>query len=118
MSIPSPELATQLASEIVGLSSAQAASQRTKFGPNAVVEERVHPLMKLARHFWAPVPWMLEATIVLQVILGQRLTASMIAALLILNVLLASFQESQANAALALLKQRLTLKARVKRDGI
>ena len=117
MSIPSPELATQVASEIVGLSSAEASSRRTEFGPNAVVEEQVHPLMKLARHFWAPVPWMLEATIVLQIILGQLLTASMIAALLVLNVLLANFQESQANAALALLKQHLTLKARVKRDG-
>jgi H+-transporting ATPase len=81
------------------------------------VEEQVHPLMKLARHFWARVPWMLEATIALQLILGQLLTASMIAALLVLNVLLANFQESQGNAALALLKQRLTLRARVKRDG-
>jgi H+-transporting ATPase len=117
MSIPSPELVTQVASEIVGLSSAEASSRRTEFGPNAVVEEQVHPLIKLALHFWAPVPWMLEATIVLQIILGQLLTASMIAALLVLNVLLANFQEGQANAALALLKQRLTLKARVKRDG-
>ena len=117
VSIPSPELATQIASGIGGLSSAEAVSRRAEFGPNAVVEEQVHPLMRLARHFWAPVPWMLEATIVLQVILGQRLTASMIAALLILNVLLATFQEGKANAALALLKQRLTLKARVKRDG-
>jgi H+-transporting ATPase len=118
MSIPSPELAIQVASEIVGLSSAEASSRRTEFGPNAVVEEQVHPFIKLARHFWAPVPWMLEATIVLQIILGQLLTASMIAALLVLNVLLANFQESQANAALALLKQHLTLKARVKRDGV
>jgi len=117
MSIPSPELVQKGASEIAGLSSANAASKRAKFGPNAVVEEQVHPLMRLARHFWAPVPWMLEATIVLQIILGQRLTASFIAALLVLNVLLVTFQESQANAALTLLKQRLTLKARVKRDS-
>ena len=71
----------------------------------------------MLRHFWAPVPWMLEATIVLQLIIGQRLTASMIAALLVLNVMLGAVQESRANAALALLKRQLTLKARVKRDG-
>ena len=41
----------------------------------------------------------------------------MIAALLLFNVLLGAFQESRANAALALLKQRLTLTSRVKRDG-
>ena len=117
MSIPSAELATEGVSDIAGLSSAEAASRRVKFGPNAVVEKRVHPVVKFVRQFWAPVPWMLEATIVLQIILGQRLTASMIATLLVLNVLLATFQESRANAALALLKQRLTLKARVRRDG-
>jgi H+-transporting ATPase len=117
MSIPLEERATQRPSELAGLSSAEAVSRRAKFGPNAVVEEQVHPLKRLARHFWAPVPWMLEATIVLQIILGQRLTASMIAALLVFNVILGAFQESRANAALELLKQRLTLKARVKRDG-
>ncbi len=53
----------------------------------------------------------------MQIILGEWLTASMIAALLLFNVLLAAFQESRANAALALLKRRLTLTSRVKRDG-
>jgi magnesium-transporting ATPase (P-type) len=61
---------------------------------------------------------MLEATIVLQIAIGQWLTASMIAALLLFNVLLGTFQESKSNAALALLKQRLTLISRVKRDGV
>ena len=41
----------------------------------------------------------------------------MIAVLLLLNVALGVFQESRANAALALLKQRLTLTVRVRRDG-
>jgi H+-transporting ATPase len=41
----------------------------------------------------------------------------MIAAVLLFNVLLAAFQESRANAALALLKRSLTLTSRVRRDG-
>jgi H+-transporting ATPase len=41
----------------------------------------------------------------------------MIAALLIFNVLLGVVQEGRADAALALLKQHLSLKARIKRDG-
>ena len=95
--------------DLTGLSSAEATRRRAEFGPNAVVEEHVYPLVRVARHFWSPVPWMLEATIVLQIAIGQRLTASLIAALLLLNVLLGVFQESRANAALALLKQRLAL---------
>ena len=103
--------------EPVGLTSAEVARRRAEFGPNAVVEDVVHPVARVLRHFWAPVPWMLEATVVLQIVLGQRLTASMIAALLLFNVALGVFQESRASAALALLKQRLTLRSRVKRDG-
>ncbi|MDR3460916.1 MAG: HAD-IC family P-type ATPase [Beijerinckiaceae bacterium] len=111
------ESATRGQPALGGLSSAQAASLRAEFGPNAVVEEAVHPLARFVRHFWAPVPWMLEATIGLQIFLGEWLTASMIATLLLFNVLLAAFQESRASAALALLKSRLILTARVRRDG-
>jgi H+-transporting ATPase len=100
-----------------GLSSAEAARRLLEFGPNAVVEERIHPVAQAVSHFWAPVPWMLEATIALQIAIGERLEALMIATLLILNVALAIFQENRAGAALALLKQQLALKARVKRDG-
>lgn len=60
---------------------------------------------------------MLEATIVLQIAIGQRVTGLLITALLILNVVLGTLQESRADAALALLKQRLSLKSRVNRDG-
>ena len=60
---------------------------------------------------------MLEATVVLQLVIGENIEAALIAALLIFNVALGAFQEGQANAALALLKQHLSLKARVRRDG-
>ena len=61
-------------------------------------------------------PWMLEATIGLQIILGEWLTASMIAALLLLNVLLAAFRKV-ARTPLWRYKRRLTLMSRVRRDG-
>ena len=69
-----------------GLSSAEAARRLLEYGPNAVVEERVHPVAQVVLHFWAPVPWMLEATIAMQIAIGERLVALMIATLLILNV--------------------------------
>jgi E1-E2 ATPase/Cation transporter/ATPase, N-terminus len=100
-----------------GLSSAEASRRLLEYGPNAVVEPRVNPVAQAVRHFWAPVPWMLEATIALQIAIGERLEALMIATLLILNVALGVFQENRAGAALALLKQHLALKARVRRDG-
>ncbi len=117
MSVSLEKILPNRAAAPIGLSSAEAAGRLAEFGPNAVVEGRVHPLERVARHFWAPVPWMLEATIALQIVIGERLEALMIATLLVLNVGLAFFQESRANATLALLKQRLSLKVRVRRDG-
>jgi len=101
----------------VGLTSAEAARLLAQHGRNEVAEEHKHVLARILLHFWSPVPWMLEATVVLQLVMGEHIEAGLIAALLIFNVALGAFQESRANAALELLKQRLTFKARARRDG-
>ena len=100
-----------------GLSSREAEQRLAQFGPNAVIEPHVSPFVRIARRFWEPVPWMLEALIVLQLAIGERVEALIIAALLIFNVALGVFQEGRANAALAALKSKLSLKAFVERDG-
>src|SRR5574340_584828 len=100
-----------------GLTSGEAAARLTQYGPNAVAEERPHPWLVLLRKFWAPVPWMLEAAIALQLALGKFDEAAIITALLLFNSVLSFLQESRANNALALLKSRLEILARVLRDG-
>jgi len=100
-----------------GLTSAQATQRLASDGPNAVADEQPHPLRILLQKFWAPVPWMLEATILLQLLLGKIDEAAIIAVLLVFNIVLAFVQEGRANHALALLKQRLAVQARVYRDG-
>src|SRR5579872_7075652 len=117
MNPPAAAPAESLATVQDGLTEAEAARRLAQFGPNAVVESRAHPLWRVLRHFWSPVPWMLEATIALQLAIGERVEAGMIAALLVLNVALGVFQENRADAALELLKERLSLRARVRRDG-
>jgi len=66
---------------------------------------------------WAPVPWMLEAAIVLQLVLHKVTEAAVIAFLLFFNAALGFFQEGKAQATLAALKSRLALNASVERDG-
>jgi H+-transporting ATPase len=100
-----------------GLSSAEAAQRLRQYGPNTVQEKRLHPGLALLGKFWAPVPWMLEATIVLEVILGKLTEAGVIGALLVFNAVLSFAQEGRAQQALALLKRRLSVQARVMRDG-
>jgi H+-transporting ATPase len=112
-----PELACSESEMITGLSAQEAAKRLAQLGPNSVTEEREHWLRSLALHLWAPVPWMLEVTIALQIAVGKWTEALMITALLLFNVAIGVIQKTRANAALELLKQRLSLTARVKRDG-
>jgi H+-transporting ATPase len=76
-----------------------------------------HPVRNALAKFWAPVPWLLEASIVLEVVLHKYFEAAVIAGLLVFNSALAYFQESRAQATLAALKSRLALSASVRRDG-
>ena len=67
---------------------------------------------------WAPVPWMLEAAIALELMLGKFSEAAIIAALLVFNAALGFIQESRAQATLAALRSRLALNVAVRRDGV
>jgi H+-transporting ATPase len=77
-----------------------------------------HPVRNALAKFWAPIPWLLEASIVLQVVLHKYFEAAVIAGLLVFNAALAYFQEGRAQATLAALKSRLALNASVRRDGV
>jgi len=87
-------------------------------GPNAVADTAQRPLRRALTKFWAPVPWMLEAAIVLELSLGKYFEGAIILALLAFNAALGFFQEGHAQATLAALKSRLALNAAVKRDGV
>ena len=66
---------------------------------------------------WAPVPWMLELAIVMEVALGRYVEGSIVAVLLGANAGLGFFQEGRAQATLAAMKSRLALNAVVRRDN-
>ena len=101
-----------------GLTSDEARRRLEKFGPNAVPDTALHPLRRALTKFWAPVPWMLEAAIVLELVLGKYAEAAIIAGLLAFNAALGYFQEGRAQATLAALKSRLALNASVRRDSV
>jgi H+-transporting ATPase len=100
-----------------GLTTAEAQTRLMQFGPNAVVEDKAHPVRQIIKRFWAPIPWLLEATIIIQLFLGEDVEASLIAGLLVLNAVLSFLQEGRAQKALSLLRQQLRVEARVRRDG-
>ncbi|MGA2982287.1 MAG: HAD-IC family P-type ATPase [Terriglobia bacterium] len=101
-----------------GLTSEEARQRLEKIGPNTVADTSMHPLRRALEKFWAPVPWMLEAAIVLELVLGKHIEAAIIAVLLVFNAVLGYFQEGRAQATLAALKSRLALNASVRRDNV
>jgi len=100
-----------------GLTNDEARQRLQKSGPNSMPDTSMHPFRNAIKKFWAPVPWMLEAAVVLELVLGKYVEGAIIAVLLIFNAVLGLLQESHAQATLAALKSRLALNASVRRDG-
>src|ERR1700740_2159554 len=99
----------------LGLTAAEVQDRLRQFGPNRVEEEPRHSLRSFLVKFWAPVPWMLEATIVLEILVHKLDEAIIIGVLLLFNSILTFVQENQANRALAVLRKQLSVQARVLR---
>jgi H+-transporting ATPase len=100
-----------------GLASDAARRRLEEVGPNAMPDAAPERWRRALGKFSAPVPWMLEAAIVLQLVLGEYVEAAVIAVLLVVNALLAFLQEARAEATLDALRSRLALVASVRRDG-
>jgi len=100
-----------------GLTSAEAAARLVQEGPNAIPEAHRNVVLAFLAKLWGPVPWLLEAAIVLELALGNVVQAVIIAILVGLDAVLSFREEGDAQAALDLLRQRLSIEARVCRDG-
>ena len=111
------ELENKLESSPDGLSQAEAQKRLTLYGPNEIEEERTNPLLKFLGYFWGPIPWMIEAAVILSAIDRHWPDFFIILALLLANAVVGFWEEHQAGNAIAALKAKLAIKARVRRDG-
>ena len=102
---------------MLGLTSAEAAERLRDTGPNAIPEPRRRPVAAFLRKLSGPVPWMLEAALVLELSMGKRLEAAILVVLVLLNAGVSFSHERRAERALELLRQKLRVLARVLRDG-
>ena len=101
-----------------GLTGEEVRRRSVQFGRNALPDTSSHPARLVIKKLWAPIPWMLEAAIGLQLVLGEYVGATIILVLLLFNAALGFFQEARAQKTLAALKSRLALTASIRRDGV
>ncbi|MEO6826134.1 MAG: plasma-membrane proton-efflux P-type ATPase [Microbacteriaceae bacterium] len=115
--LPIAEVQKQLGSSPDGLSKAEAAKRLTQYGPNEIVEHKTNPLLKFLSYFWGPIPWMIEAAVVLSGVVGHWPDFFIILLLLLANAVVGYVEERQAGNAIDALKAKLAITARVRRDG-
>jgi H+-transporting ATPase len=100
-----------------GLETKEVQERLARFGYNEVPEKKVSFWVRLGKRFWGIVPWMLEATAIVTLIMGKYPQALVIIFLLFFNAGMSLWREGRAKSAMAKLKQRLRIQSRVKRDG-
>ncbi|MFX1297491.1 MAG: plasma-membrane proton-efflux P-type ATPase, partial [Promethearchaeota archaeon] len=112
-----PQLFNKLSTSNEGLSSSEVTQRIQEFGYNEISEKKTNAIIKFLKYFWGPIPWMIETAAILSGVIRHWEDFSIILALLLLNAIVGFLQENKADNAIKLLKEKLALKARVKRDG-
>jgi len=115
--LPMPEVEKKLESSAEGLTQAEAQKRLTLYGPNEIEEKKTNILLKFLSYFWGPIPWMIEVAVILSGVVRHWPDFFIILVLLIANAVVGFWEERQAGNAIAALKSKLAVKARVKRDG-
>jgi H+-transporting ATPase len=115
--LPLAEVEKELGSSPAGLTQTDAQKRLTQNGPNEIAEKKTNEILKFLSYFWGPIPWMIEAAVILSAAARHWPDFGIILLLLLANAMVGFWEEHQAGNAIAALKATLAIKARVKRDG-
>ena len=112
------EVLAQLASTSEGLTSHEAAQRLATNGSNELKEGKpVSPLQIFLAQFKSLIIWILIAAGVISGLLGERVDAFAILAIVILNAVIGFYQEFKAEKSIAALKKLTAPQAKVRRGG-
>ena len=100
-----------------GLTDSSVNERLSFFGRNEITEKKKNPVLSFLKRYWGPMPWLLEFAMVLDFALKHELEGIIIFALLTVNAIIGFLHSRGSQKAVALLKQRLAIKAKVLRNG-
>jgi H+-transporting ATPase len=116
-SLSMSDLQAKLESSPDGLTEAEAQKRLTQYGPNEIEEKKSNEILKFLTYFWGPIPWMIEAAVILSAVARHWPDFGIILVLLVANAVVGFWEEHEAGNAIEALKAKLAIKARVVRDG-
>ena len=117
--LPTEELLSRLKTTPQGLSSDQATENLETYGMNELAKEHKHSALKeFFLHFKSPLVIILLIAGIITGILGQIANTTIIFVIIFVSVILDFYQESKAEKAAQLLKQKVTTTATVIRDNV
>mmetsp|Transcript_826 Transcript_826/g.1342 ORF Transcript_826/g.1342 Transcript_826/m.1342 type:complete len:1022 (-) Transcript_826:133-3198(-) len=100
-----------------GLKTAEAENRLLQFGRNEIPEKKTNPFLRFLSYFTGGIAYLIEAACIFSAVVQDWLNFGVILALLFVNAFIGFIEEAKAESALDALKQTLSLKAKVRRDG-
>ncbi len=102
----------------IGLNDEEIQLKHKQYGYNEVAEKQIGPALSILKRMWGPIPWLLEAAMIFELILGKGVQAGVIFLLLIFSAVVGEIQERRAKKAIGYLHQQLQISARTLRNGV
>ncbi len=100
-----------------GLTTIEVQTRRKKYGRNEIKKKEYSLALRTLKKLFSPIPLMIEVALVLSAVVKRWEDFSIIAVLLVVNILVDVWQEHRASKALSALTSALAPTAMVLRDG-
>ena len=84
-SLSMPDFQAKLGSSPDGLTQAEAQKRLIQYGPNEIEEKKTNEVLKFLSYFWGPIPWMIEAAVVISAVARHWPDFGIILVLLLAN---------------------------------
>ncbi len=119
LSLPADEVLAKLKTSQSGLSSQEVQSRLATYGPNELAEKQKRTgLVEVLYHLRNPLVLILLIAALISGFVGDTTDAIIIIFIVLLSIILDVYQETKAQNAAEALKERVTTKATVLRDGV